>query len=413
MEKPDLDKLVIYVSRPRKKPEEPYEQVLRSIAILGYCLDRRLEQHGFEPAYESVFKRAHGKTSEGKPISIIVETGGNPLLAPAAKVAEELSKQFPQYCSPVEWRARARMFQHVSVKDLQDIKEGMLQTIERLKHVEDLQEINRAYDYVRTNMPELKLGTLEEESKNWFDVMLALKDAGFSFYAAREAADLFALGKDLSNPDQPVQFYSDKGELKHTNLPTTWNNESMSIWRQMDMDRTCEKTAREAVCQEEKKQRKKIEPFLAALIREGKTDMEIERALVQQKKPRQLISAFMQDVRYLRRTITRAKPPKIEVIISTKKPPILECPPGQYWSDKHGMCIEGPKPTTEAEPAKEPSMQLPKCPEGQYWNDEVKKCLPVKPPKPEPTQPEKLQPEPWNKPTVLSKELLDNIKKES
>jgi hypothetical protein len=362
MEKPDLNKLIIYVSRPRKKAEESYEQLLRSIAILGYCLDRRLEQQGQEPVYESVFKRAHGKTSEGKPITIIVESGGDPLLEPAAKVAEELSKQFRQHASPVEWRARTRMFQHVSVKDLQDIKEGMLQTIERLKHAEDLQEINSAFNYVKTNMPELKLGTLEEESKNWLDVMLTLKEAGFSFYAAKEAANIFTLGEE------------------HTSLPSTWNDDSLKTWRLMDQTRTQEKEAREAESQKEKKQRKTIEPFLTGLIREGKTNMEIETILNQQKKPRQLISALMQDVTYLRHSgVTQAKPPKIQVVMSS---------------------------------AKDPSMQLPKCPEGQYWNHELEKCMPIKPPEPEPEK-EQAKPEPWNKPTIISKDVLDSLKKPS
>lgn len=340
MEKPDVDKLFIYVSRPSKKAEETYGQLLRSIAILGYCLDRRLEKQGQEPVYEAVFKKK--KRLEGQTVSVIIEYGSEPLVDVAAMVAEGLSKQFPQYCSPVEWRARTRMFQHVSVKDLPRIKEGMLQNIERLKHVEDLQEVNRAYDYVRTNIPELKHGTFEEESKNWLDIMLALKEAGFSFYAAREAADLFALGKD-------VHFYSGKSELKHTRLPSTWNNEAIKDWREMDQERTQEKEAREAKSQEEIEQRKA--------------------------------------------DITRAKPPKIQVTMTSAKEPstqLPKCPEGQYWSHEAGKCL--PLEPTDFT-----------CPEGQYYSQEQGKCVPIKPLKPEP--------EAWNKPTVYRKVEIDNINK--
>jgi hypothetical protein len=259
------------------------------------------------------------------------------------------------------------MFQHVSVKDLPRIKEGMLQVIERLKHVEDVQEINKAYDYVKTNIPELKPGTPEEESKNWLDTMLALKEAGFSFYAAREAADLFALGKD-------VHFYSGQSELKHTHLPSTWNNEAIKDWRAMDQDRTQEKEAREAKSQEETKQRKA--------------------------------------------DITRAKPPKIQVVMTSAKerqptPPDLDNLTKQFDQEvwqllPHGLTDQEIYDRVTGHSGYDALIAAGSdLLKGRIRN--LRKLYNDQTQKPEPTQTEKS--EPWNKPTVYRKVEIDNINK--
>ena len=366
----------------KRKSTETYSEVLRSVAILGLIIDRRFEQLGMAPVYEAGFKKK--VQAAGRTRTVIVDIGKE-LLEPAAKVAADLSVKYPQHASPTEWKCRVGMYQNRSVKYLQDMREDMQSLIERLKHCESREEITRARKYLDENLPSTATHGLEERSKRWLDAMLLLRNADFTFYAAREAADHAAFFIDKRNKFGRYTYWEPYVEHEQNiNLPTTWDNPTVKAWREMEKESTKERDAMDTESEENDRQHEALKPMLTNFIKQGMTNQQIQATLEAQKKPRQFIRDLMFDVIYLRFTgVEKHKPPKIEVIMS---------------------------PAKEDQPVEAPSKQVPECPEGQYWNSEQGKCLPIKPPKPEPEKPE---PEAWNKPTILRKDQIDSANEPS
>lgn len=375
MEKRDPEKLLLYVTMPKRRKSETQPpgtesvqaNLMKNVALLSLVFDVRLEQLGLDPFWS--WKRRSTVSTGKHTFEIKLDRDRKDLDSPADKVAETLALEFPEWASPSEWKERLRFFQHLPFEKLKQLKEDITDDIKILKHTEQLQEYIGALHYLEQNHPAETPETLEKASEHWLKAILKLKEGRFSYYAARQAADMYCFIMDKGS-SFPYRY----GEDEHANLPTTWDNAELKAWRLQETETTREKEQSDADYKAREKQEEAAKPLLIQLIRQGKTDIEIQATLEAQKKPRPLIRSLMLDVRCLRlQEAQRHKRLKMEVNITSQ---------------------EGPEPKTEAEP------QLPKCPEDQYWNDDLKKCMPIKPPKQEP-EPEQ-EDNRWNRPNIVS-----------
>jgi hypothetical protein len=313
----ETEKWTVDLKLPEKKLTR--EDVLFKVTLSTFCSDARSERLGMKPSYKGVFTRK--LVHDGKTTEVMVDTTET-LLPDTVKVLERLTKKYSivdnKTVSATEWKQRARLFQHCSKEQLTQIHERIWNSIERLKELEAFLEVYRAHDYLHANLPLIQLESLEEAGKHWLTGMLLLHKAHFSYYAAQEACDKNVY-TEIDKTDQHRRYgLAVNGVFEYTNLPCTWNDESVKTWRMLDEPTTTEKARLLDQREEREKQCHLLRPLLVSLIREGHSNDVIKQKLEALKKPRLLVSDLMMETDF-QRFKGAGNPTKVTVTLSSPK----------------------------------------------------------------------------------------------